>query len=73
MNTQNSRIDTVLMSGPFAAELLGSTADRVLRKASCPVLIVRGELPVPPRRVLAPVDPSTLSGDSFRCGGSGSG
>ena len=55
-------------SGPFAAELLGSTADRVLRKASCPVLVVRGELPVPPRRVLAPVDLSTLSGDSFRCG-----
>ena len=55
-------------SGPFAAELLGSTADRVLRKAPCPVLIVRGELPVPPRRVLAPVDLSTLSGDSFRYG-----
>lgn len=42
--------------GPFAAELLGSTADRVLRKAACPVLVVRGELLVPPRRVLAPVD-----------------
>lgn len=55
-------------SGPFAAELLGSTADRVLRKATCPVLVVRGELPVPPRRVLAPVDLSSLSGDSFRCG-----
>lgn len=55
-------------SGPFAAELLGSTADRVLRKAVCPVLVVRGELPVPPRRVLAPVDLSPLSGDSFRCG-----
>jgi nucleotide-binding universal stress UspA family protein len=55
-------------SGPFAAELLGSTADRVLRKAPCPVLVVRGELPVPPRRVLAPVDLSPLSGDSFRCG-----
>ncbi|MES1240011.1 MAG: universal stress protein [Acidobacteriota bacterium] len=55
-------------SGPFAAELLGSTADRVLRKVSCPVLIVRGELPVPPLRVLAPVDLSCLSGDSFRCG-----
>lgn len=55
-------------SGPFAAELLGSTADRVLRKAPCPVLVVRGELPVPPSRVLAPVDLSTLSGDSFRCG-----
>jgi nucleotide-binding universal stress UspA family protein len=55
-------------SGPFAAELLGSTADRVLRKAPCPVLLVRGELRVPPRSVLAPVDLSSLSGDAFRCG-----
>jgi len=55
-------------SGPLAAELLGSTADRVLRQAFCPVLIVRGELAVPPRRVLAAVDLSTLSGDAFRCG-----
>lgn len=55
-------------SGPFAAELLGSTADRVLRKAPCPVLIARDGLRVPPRRVLAPVDLSTLSGDAFRCG-----
>lgn len=55
-------------SGPFAAELLGSTAERVLRRATCPVLLVRGELQVPPRRVLAPVDLSTLSGDAFRCG-----
>ena len=55
-------------SGPFAAELLGSTADRVLRKATCPVLVVRGEPRVPPRRVLAPVDLSPLSADSFRCG-----
>jgi nucleotide-binding universal stress UspA family protein len=55
-------------SGPFAAELLGSTADRVLHKAPCPVLVVRGELQIPPRRVLAPVDLSTLSGDAFHCG-----
>lgn len=55
-------------SGPFAAELLGSTADRVLRKATCPVLLVRGELPIPPRRVLAPVDLSPLSADAYRCG-----
>ena len=54
-------------SGPFA-ELLGSTADRVVRKATCPVLLVRGELRVPPRRVLAPVDLSSISGDAFRCG-----
>lgn len=55
-------------SGPLAVELLGSTADRVLRKATCPVLLVRDSLPVPPRRVLAPVDLSPLSGDAFRCG-----
>jgi nucleotide-binding universal stress UspA family protein len=55
-------------SGPLAAELLGSTAERVARKAACPVLLARGELPVPPRRVLAPVDLSSLSGDAFRCG-----
>jgi nucleotide-binding universal stress UspA family protein len=55
-------------SGPFVAGLLGSTADRVVRKSTCPVLVVRGELRVPPRRVLAPVDLSTLSGDALRCG-----
>jgi nucleotide-binding universal stress UspA family protein len=55
-------------SGPFAAKLLGSTADRVLRKATCPVLLIRGELRVPPQRVLAAVDLSDLSGDAFRCG-----
>jgi nucleotide-binding universal stress UspA family protein len=49
-------------------KLLGSTADRVVRKAVCPVLVVRGELPVPPRRVLLPVDLSELSADAFRCG-----
>ncbi|HEX7185636.1 MAG TPA: universal stress protein [Thermoanaerobaculia bacterium] len=54
--------------GRSLAKLLGSTADRVVRKASCPVLVVRGELPVPPRRVLMPVDLSELSADSFRCG-----
>jgi len=55
-------------AGPLAAELLGSTADRVLRKATCPVLVVRGEPRIPPARVLAPVDLSELSGDAFGCG-----
>ncbi|MFP5284746.1 MAG: universal stress protein [Thermoanaerobaculia bacterium] len=45
--------------------LLGSTADRVLRRARCPVLVVRGSLPVPPRKVLAPVDLSPLSAEAF--------
>jgi len=44
---------------------LGSTADRVLRRTRCPVLVVRGGLRVPPRKVLAPVDLSPLSADSF--------
>lgn len=47
---------------------LGSTADRVLRRALCPVLVVRGELRVPPSKVLAPVDLSPLAADSFRTG-----
>ncbi len=48
--------------------LLGSTADRVLRRAACPVLVVRGDLPVPLRRVLMPVDLSPLSAESFQAG-----
>jgi nucleotide-binding universal stress UspA family protein len=54
--------------GSHLPRLLGSTAERVLRKAKCPVLVVRGELPVPPRRVLAAVDLSPLSAEAFRCG-----
>jgi nucleotide-binding universal stress UspA family protein len=46
--------------------LLGSTADRLIRRATCPVLVVRGELPMPPARVLAPVDLSPLSAEAFR-------
>lgn len=47
---------------------LGSTADRVLRRTTCPVLVVRGGLAVPPRRVLAPVDLSPLSAEAFQSG-----
>lgn len=48
--------------------LLGSTADRVLRKATCPVLVVKGEMQCSPARVLAPVDLSDLCEDSLRHG-----
>jgi nucleotide-binding universal stress UspA family protein len=48
--------------------LLGSTADRVLRQAHVPVLVVRGELKVPPQRVLVPVDLSDLCDQSVRSG-----
>ncbi|MFP3940636.1 MAG: universal stress protein [Thermoanaerobaculia bacterium] len=39
----------------------GSTAGRVVRKATSPVLVVREPLPVPPGRVLLAVDLSPLS------------
>src|SRR5690606_40827742 len=41
---------------------LGSTADRVIRTAEAPCLIVRGPLSLPLRRVLVPVD---LSGPAL--------
>jgi nucleotide-binding universal stress UspA family protein len=53
---------------PQLSKLFGSTADRVIRKADWPVLMVRGDLAVPPRRVLMPVDLSPLSGLAFRKG-----
>jgi nucleotide-binding universal stress UspA family protein len=53
---------------PRLAKLLGSTADRVVRKATCPVLVVRRDLPMPPARVLLPVDLSYLSAEAFHEG-----
>ena len=41
--------------------LLGSTAERVLRKASVPVLLARRALPVKPACILAPTDFSAAS------------
>jgi nucleotide-binding universal stress UspA family protein len=49
-------------------KLLGSTADRVVRKASCPVLVTRGRLHVPPRRVLVGLDLSPISGAALEQG-----
>jgi nucleotide-binding universal stress UspA family protein len=53
---------------PILAKLLGSTADRVVRKATCPVLVIRRELRLPPARVLLPVDLSRLSAEALREG-----
>ncbi|MCP4205004.1 MAG: universal stress protein [bacterium] len=50
------------------AKVLGGTADRILRQAKCPVLVVRGDWRFPIERVLAPVDFSLLSGDALECG-----
>jgi nucleotide-binding universal stress UspA family protein len=50
------------------ARVFGSTADRVVRRATCPVLVIRGELSLPPRKVLLPIDLSPLSADAFELG-----
>lgn len=47
---------------------LGSTADRVLRRATCPVLVVRGDLTIPPSKILAPVDLSPLAAEALHTG-----
>ncbi len=52
----------------LGAKMLGSTAERLLDALPCPLLLVRGEPRVPPRRVLAAVDLSALSADSLRVG-----
>lgn len=48
--------------------LLGSTADRVLRQAHVPVLVVREGTAMPPKRLLAPVDLSELCDQSITWG-----
>jgi nucleotide-binding universal stress UspA family protein len=53
---------------PRLSKLFGSTADRVVRKATCPVLVVRREMAFPPVRVLLPVDLSFLSAEAFQEG-----
>lgn len=47
---------------------LGSTAERILRHATCPVLVVRPSLPFPPQRILVPVDFTTGATGAFRYG-----
>lgn len=54
--------------GHLLQRLLGSTADRLLRQSTCPVLVLRGDLSLPPRRVLMPVDLSPLSADACKAG-----
>lgn len=46
----------------------GTTTDRVLRKAICPVWVLHGPSRLPPRRILAPVDLSPLSEECLRRG-----
>jgi nucleotide-binding universal stress UspA family protein len=60
----------LILIGASAHEstLLGSTAERVVRKATVPVLVVHGQLAAPARRVIAPVDLSQLSASGFHSG-----
>lgn len=54
--------------GALQRTLLGSTADRAVRKAPCPVLVVRNETKFPPLRVVIPVDLSPVSAIALRYG-----
>jgi nucleotide-binding universal stress UspA family protein len=47
---------------------LGSTAARVVHKATCPVLVVRRGVPFPPRHALFAVDLSPVSAQALRRG-----
>lgn len=51
--------------GEGGARLLGTTADRVIRSAACPCLIVRGAFALPLRRVVVPMDLSDPSRGSL--------
>lgn len=46
----------------------GSTADRVVRGAGCPVLVVRSSASFPPAKIEIPVDLSAVSGTGLRRG-----
>jgi nucleotide-binding universal stress UspA family protein len=54
--------------GALHHRLLGSTADEVIRKAPCPVLLARSAATFPPARVEIPVDLSPISANAFRQG-----
>lgn len=60
--------DLIVLGGSEGTfHLLGSTADRVLRKATCPVWVVKADT-LAPSRVLAPVDLSEIAGESLQAG-----
>ena len=65
---ENAELIVVGAADTLGAHLFGSTASRVVRKARCPVLVLRFALRLPPRRVLMPVDLSPLSAEAVTCG-----
>lgn len=54
--------------GVLRRVFLGSTADGVIRKAPCPVFVVRSAAAFPPSRVEIPVDLSPISASALRQG-----
>jgi len=65
---QSVQADLVIVGTAESHGILGSTADRVIRKAPCPVLAVRSETAFPPVRVEIPVDLSPISAHALREG-----
>lgn len=65
---RNVQADLVVIGAAESSGVLGSTADRVIRKAPCPVLAVRSEAAFPPLRVEIPVDLSPISANALRQG-----
>ncbi len=53
---------------PLPLHRVRSTVPFLLRQGGRPVVVVKGEMRVPPRRVLAPVDLSALATESLRRG-----
>lgn len=66
------KADLIILGGAEGDGLrrffLGSTADPVIRKAPCPVLVLHSEAAFPPTRVEMPVDLSPISANAFRQG-----
>jgi nucleotide-binding universal stress UspA family protein len=60
---QDAALIVVGAADTIASHAFGSTASRVVRKTSCPVLVLRGGLALPPERVLIPADLSPISGE----------
>jgi len=65
---QRVHADLLIVGAAESHGILGSTADRVIRKAPCPVLALRSGATFPPARVEIPVDLSPISADALRQG-----
>jgi len=65
---KSEQADLIVLGGSEGTfHLLGSTADRVLRKASCPIWVVQSAQ-LAPSRVVAPLDLSELAGECLHRG-----